>query len=145
MPTAYVQIYVHLVWATWDRLPILKDDVRDTVYKCIRFECEALGVKVIALGGTEDHVHLLVSLPTTMCLADLIKQVKGSSAHLANHSVSGDRSFKWQGKYAAFTVSKSLGPAVREYIRRQEEHHRDGTTDKDAEMAWVEEAGYSFE
>ena len=140
MPTAYAQLYVHLVWATWDRLPILRGAVRDVAYKCIRTECEAMGAKVIALGGTENHVHLLASLPTKICIADLVKQVKGSSAHLVNHDLLRDRSFKWQGSYAAFTVSKSLGPTVRDYIQNQEQHHREGSTDKNAELAWAEQA-----
>jgi len=138
MPSAYTQLYIHIVWATWDRLPILRGDVRDTAYACIRSECKELGVRVIALGGTDDHVHLLGSLPTTVCIADLVKQIKGSSSHLVNHRVPGGGNFKWQGSYAAFTVSKSLGPVVRKYILNQEQHHAAGTTDKDAEVAWVE-------
>jgi putative transposase len=139
MSNTYTQLYVHLVWATWDRLPLLHGRVKDAAYACIRAECKKLGVKVIALGGIADHVHLFVELPTTVCIADLAKQVKGSSSHLINEEIRPDDVFKWQGGYAAFSVSKSLGPTVRAYIRNQEEHHEAGTTDKDAEFAWTEE------
>jgi len=138
MPSSYAQLYIHLVWATWDRLPVLKGEVRDTAYACIRAECKELGVRVIALGGTDDHVHLFGSLPTTLAVADLAKRVKGASSHLVSHTVPGADGFKWQGSYAAFSVSKSMGPTVREYIRNQEEHHAARTTDKDAELAWEE-------
>jgi len=138
MPSAFAQVYVHLVWTTWDRLPLLNGAVKDSVYACIRAECKALGVKVISLGGTQDHVHLLVELPTTVCIADLAKQIKGSSSHLVNHEVCKSGEFKWQGSYAVFSVSKSLGPTVRSYILNQEQHHQDGTTDRDSEIAWAE-------
>jgi len=138
MSNTYMQLYVHMVWGTWDRLPLLVGGVKDAAYACIRAKCKELGAKVIELGGVADHVHLLVELPTTRCIADLAKEAKGSSSHLVNHEVQSAGAFKWQGGYAAFTVSKSLGPTVREYIRNQEEHHRAGTTDKDAECAWTE-------
>jgi putative transposase len=139
MPTTYVQLYIHLVWATWDRLPILIGSVRDTAYACIATDCKELGVKVIAIGGTDDHVHLLASIPTTVCIADLMKQIKGSSSHLLNHRTSSEECFKWQGGYAAFTVSKSMKKIIMQYIANQERHHADGTTDKDAELAWEEQ------
>jgi len=94
--------------------------------------------ELIAIGGTEDHVHVLVRIPATISVADLVKQIKGSSSHMVNHSVPRWNGFKWQGAYGAFTVSKTLGPAVRSYILGQEEHHRDGTTDKGMEVAWTE-------
>jgi putative transposase len=147
MPASYVQVYIHLVWATWDRLPILKPGVRDSVYACISSACSDLRAKAMAIGGTNDHVHLLVSMPATTSIAELAKKVKGSSSHLVNHRGCETESFKWQGSYAAFSVSKALVPVVRSYVLSQEEHHRAGTTDRDAELSWEDkEAGpFAFE
>ena len=70
------QLYVHLVWATWDRFPLLPASIRPRVYACIQAECDALKAEVIAIGGTADHVHLLVRISATLAVATLVKQAK---------------------------------------------------------------------
>ena len=125
MRSPYTQLYLHLVWATWDRLPLLTPEVRSTVYRSLEVECEALGAALFAVGGIEDHVHLLVRIPTTVSVATLLKQLKGASSRLAG--LATGETFKCQGGYGAFTVSKSLVPRVRAYIENQERHHREGT------------------
>jgi REP element-mobilizing transposase RayT len=127
-----VDVYLHIVWATWDRAPLLTPEVRPRVYLCMREEAARLKSEIIEIGGIEDHVHVLLRLPATVSIATLVKQLKGSSSHLANHEVL-PRGFKWQGGYSASSVSRRAVPRVREYLRRQEEHHRDGTTYPDAE------------
>ncbi|MEN6581922.1 MAG: transposase [Armatimonadota bacterium] len=63
MREPYTQLYVHIVWSTWDRLPLLSADVQSAVYRCIQAECDRLGADVLAIGGVEDHIHILVRLP----------------------------------------------------------------------------------
>jgi REP element-mobilizing transposase RayT len=78
---------------------------------------------VLALNGMPDHVHLVVSFPTTTSIADLAKQVKGVSSHFVNEMLKPEAQFKWQGSYGAFTVSRwDLERAI-EYVKRQKEHH----------------------
>src|SRR5262245_34531473 len=72
----YTQLFVHLVWATWDRAPLLDAELMQVVDAAIRRECVEMGVDVIAIGGVADHIHLLVRFPTTISVADLVKQVK---------------------------------------------------------------------
>lgn len=76
-----------------------------------------------AIGGVADHVHLLVGLRATACLADVVRDVKSISSRWV-HEETGGREFAWQEGYGAFTVSASQRDTVREYIARQEEHHR---------------------
>jgi putative transposase len=121
----FTKLHLHLVWSTWDRAPLLTPHLLQAVDRCIRAECVRLGVEVIAFGGVADHVHLFVRYPTTIAIADLVKQVKGSSSHFARQRLG--RSFKWQGRYGAFTVSPSHVEAVRRYVLNQERHHADGT------------------
>lgn len=134
MREPYTQLYLHLVWATWDRLPLLTEKLRPPVYGCIQAECKQLEANVLAVGGIADHVHLLVRIPTTITVAALVKQVKGASSHLVNQRLMARDSFKWQGGYGAFTVSKADVPRVRDYILHQEEHHRAKTLDDDLEI-----------
>ncbi len=79
-----------------------------------------------AIGGVADHVHLLVGLRATARLADVVRDVKAVSSRWV-HEDAGDREFSWQEGYGAFTVSASQRDMVREYIARQEEHHRKRT------------------
>jgi len=120
-------LFVHVTWATWDRLPLLYGEVEERVYRAIGAECAALGARVVALGGVEDHVHLLVCLPTSLGLSQLMKQVKGVSAHLVTHEISTSEFFKWQGGYGAFSVSPRHLRQVSNYIINQRQHHTIGT------------------
>jgi putative transposase len=122
------EVYVHLVWATWDRLPLITPGLKPDLLACIRKECQRLGCETLALEAVADHVHLLVSLPLTIAVSDMVKQVKGSSSHLANRVLVAGSVFKWQGAYAAFSVSKNDLPALRTYVANQESHHRCGST-----------------
>jgi REP element-mobilizing transposase RayT len=116
-------LYLHLVWATWDRLPLITEDIERRLYRNIESEAQKQGCTVLALNGTEDHVHLLVSFPTTITIADLVKQVKGVSSHFVNETLQPATQFKWQGSYGAFTVSRWDVGKIIEYIKRQKEHH----------------------
>ena len=134
MREPYHQLHVHLIWATWDRLPVLTKERQERVYACIQAECNALKAEVLAIGGVADHVHVLVRIPPTLAISLVVKQIKGASSHLATHEIDPANFFKWQGGYIAFAVSKSLVPTVRAYILNQEAHHRDKTLDPDAEL-----------
>ncbi len=116
-------VFVHLVWATWDRLALLVGAVEHDAYRAIEAKCSELSAEVLALGGVEDHVHLLVRLPATLTIAALVKNVKGTSAHLIAQHCHPDQFFKWQGGYAAFSVSIGHLDRVSQYIARQREHH----------------------
>jgi putative transposase len=124
MPSNFTRIYIHHIWSTWDRQPMLIPEVRDGAYKVIREECKSLKCELIRIGGISDHVHLLATLNPTISLADFVKQVKGSSSHFINHEIRSGFLFKWQGSYGALTVSTSGVDDLCEYIDRQEEHHR---------------------
>jgi putative transposase len=126
MRKPFTKLYLHLVWSTWNRAPLLTPALLQAVDRCIRAECVKVGAGVEAFGGVADHVHLLVRFPTTVSVADFVKQVKGSSSHLIGQRL--HEPFKWQGRYGAFTVSPSHVPRVRDYVLNQEQHHAEGAT-----------------
>jgi REP element-mobilizing transposase RayT len=128
MRAPYTQLYLHAVWATWDRLPLITPDIELRIYGAINEKCRELKTYPLALGGMDDHLHLLVRLPTTLSVADLLKGVKGASSHLVTHEITPDKFFKWQGAYGAFTLAKADVPQVIDYIRNQKAHHAAQTT-----------------
>jgi REP element-mobilizing transposase RayT len=121
---------MHLVWTTLGRQPLLEGAARSVVYDCIRAKCEELSVAVIAFNGVEDHVHLFVQMPPTLCVSELAKHVKGASSHTVRDRKVHE-GFGWQDGYSAFTVSRWDVPKIAAYIEQQQAHHRDGTC-KDA-------------
>jgi putative transposase len=128
MRRARVAVYLHLVWATWDRQLLLQGDLQRRVHRAIAAKCEELRAEVIALGGVEDHAHLLVGLPLTMSLSELVKRIKGATSRQAGQEFIGpDEFFKWQGAYGAFSVSPRHLNEVASYIARQREHHALGS------------------
>jgi putative transposase len=122
----YTQLYVHLVWSTWNRAPLITPEIRDRIYPMMQRKAADLRAEVLAIGGVEDHVHVLVRYRPTLAISDLVKEMKGASSFLASQVMGCP--FKWQGAYGVFSVSKSGVGAVRNYVLNQEEHHRKGTT-----------------
>jgi putative transposase len=120
------RLYVHLVWSTWDRAPLITPPVRARIYPVLQHQASLQGASVMAIGGVEDHVHVLLRFPPTVCLSELVGRMKGASSHMAAQIMGVP--FKWQGAYGAFTLSSSGLPRAREYVLNQEAHHRNGTT-----------------
>ena len=123
MSATFADLYVHLVWATFGRAPWISERIEKPLYAAIAGKCRELRCPPLAIGGMADHVHLLIALSPAIAIATLVKEVKGSSAHLVTHRLSPDTTFRWQGGYGAFTLRKEDMPAVRSYILHQKTHH----------------------
>ena len=127
MRRAKAELYAHLVWATWDRAPIITAEVRAPIYGVMQRQASAMGCGVIAIGGVEDHVHVLLRFPPTVAIAVLVGRMKGASSHYVTQVMGRRDAFRWQGAYGAFTVSARGVERVRDYVLNQERHHRLGT------------------
>ncbi len=92
-----------------------------------------IGCKVLAVNGTRDHVHLLVSMPPSISVSDVVHRIKGASSRFVNDKIRPDYYFKWQVKYGAFSVSKRDLPRVIAYIKRQKIHHSTGNVVEEME------------
>ncbi|MCS6962944.1 IS200/IS605 family transposase [Thermoflexus sp.] len=120
-------IYIHLIWATWDRLPLITPEIERPLHRVIASEAQKMGCTLLALNSVPDHLHLLVRIPSTVSIAKLVKQLKGVSSRFVNEVLKPDPPFKWQGFYGAFSVSRWDVERIVGYIRRQKEHHAVGT------------------
>lgn len=138
MRRSHTELYVHLVWSTWDRLPLIRPDHEDRLLAAIEAKCRQLGAEPLAIGGTGDHIHLLVELPSDLAVATLVREAKGSSSHLMTHEVWPAGAFKWQGAYAAFSIGKERVAEVTTYIHHQREHHALGSADRYEEIDQIE-------
>ena len=123
MPQSLARIYVHVIFSTKNRVPLLADAWREEVFRVLGGAVNNLGCQSLIVGGTADHVHVLFQLGRTITIADVVGRIKSNSSAWVNQNHPGLTPFHWQSGYAIFSVSQSNGDAVREYIRKQPEHH----------------------
>lgn len=126
MRRSKAEIYIHLVWATRCREPLLTPAITPVASKWVVVEAKALGCEVLALNGTPDHLHLFVRMPTRVSVAHLAKQVKGVSSRELNNALPDGEGFGWQQGYGAFSDSRSHYPRVVAYVEGQQERHARG-------------------
>lgn len=125
MPQSLVQIYVHIVFSTKDRMPFLKDTVfRGRVQAYLAGICNKQDCPAIIVGGVADHVHLLCRLGKQIDISSLIREIKRDSSSWVKEEEPTLIAFYWQSGYGAFSVSPSHVDALKNYIRDQEEHHK---------------------
>ncbi len=125
---AYWRLHYHLVWATYQHLPLITESLERQIYGTILGKAKELGVIVHAIGNIEDHIHVAVSIPPKIAVADCVKHFKGASSHYVNHQPNASENFSWQEGYGALTFGDRAMNDVVEYVRNQKEHHRRGST-----------------
>ncbi|MBI2424808.1 MAG: transposase [Candidatus Hydrogenedentes bacterium] len=126
MSSTYVSLHFHLIFSTKYRTPNIDAEWRARLHEYLGGTVHGLDGVPQCIGGTNDHVHLLVGLKSTHCIADVIREIKKASSGWV-HDTIGVRDFGWQIGYAAFTVSPTACGDVRRYIEHQEEHHKTKT------------------
>ncbi|NBB95263.1 MAG: IS200/IS605 family transposase [Planctomycetes bacterium] len=118
---SYRDINLHLVWATKDRRRWLSAEIMDKLSRYLAGAVRNMDAEAYAIDGPEDHVHLAVSLPPTLSVADYVRELKANSSRWLKDE--GVEHFGWQDGYAGFSVSRSVLPKVIAYIESQREHH----------------------
>jgi putative transposase len=121
---SHVRIWVHIVFATKNREPLLKDTFRYDVFKHIAENCLAKDIFLQAINGYTDHVHCLISLGKDQNIAKIIQLIKGESSFWINQQKLTVIKFSWQDDYFAVSVSESQIEQVSSYIKNQEKHHK---------------------
>ncbi|KAA6461951.1 transposase [Acidobacteria bacterium AB60] len=118
MAHTYATNFIHCVFSTKDRRPLIPPSRINELHAYLGGIARGEGLTLIAVGGTENHLHLLIALPASRTLAQAVQKLKGNSSRWMGEG------FCWQEGYGAFSVSPSQIPVVERYIRNQEEHHR---------------------
>lgn len=124
MAQSYCRILVHLVFATKYRRPVLTPAIRRELHPYMATTARGTGCLCLAVGGIEDHVHLLLGLPRIHPISKVVEVVKKSSSKWIKTKGDEFAQFSWQKGYAAFSVRYSDSSRVVRYIRNQERHHQ---------------------
>ncbi|TDG35018.1 IS200/IS605 family transposase [Pedobacter changchengzhani] len=124
MSHSYNKIWIHGIWGTKFRVPLVHENIEKRVYDFITEQLREQGCLPRIVNGMPDHIHCLFLLSRQKSIADVMKQIKGSSSHFVNENNLISEHFAWQTGYAAFSVSESGVENVFKYIQNQKQHHK---------------------
>jgi len=137
----YAQNVIHVVFSTKDRRKLMPNEFRPKMWAYATGICKKFNILVLAVGGTEDHIHFLIQIPPTLAVAKAILAIKSNSSRWANEE---GHKFAWQQGYGAFSVSSSIVPTVIRYIQNQEAHHKKMSFDAEF-LALLKKHGMEFD
>ena len=143
MSSTHLSLFYQLVFSTKNRTRSILQPWRDRLHAYLGGIVRSMGGMALEVGGTQDHVHMLVSLAATHTIATVLKGVKSSSSQWVHRHI-GSRRFDWQDGYGAFSVSRSQVETIRKYIRNQAEHHRHLTFQEEY-VKMLSEEGIEFD
>ncbi|EMB15295.1 IS200/IS605 family transposase [Rhodopirellula europaea] len=141
---AYTNLRVHLIWSTKDRKPSIAEAFQEDIYAYIGGILRKRKHSLLAAGGVEDHIHLLVSMHPSQSISDCVRDLKSNSSVWVHEHFPKRKTFQWQTKYGAFSVSESSVESVKTYIANQKEHHKK-LTFKEEFTALLRKHGIQFD
>ena len=124
MCRTYSKLYVHLVFSVKGRNKLLPEKHHDELYKYITGIINNKKQKLMAINGTEDHIHIFVSIAADIRISDLVQQIKANSSRFINEKKWNRQRFAWQEGFGAFSYHESMKGIVINYIHNQKEHHK---------------------
>lgn len=125
MSHSFTKIWIHLIFGTKERLPLINSGYESKLYVQLKNILEVdFNCRIKALNGTADHIHILFLQNQNHSISEIAKNVKGNSSHWINQNGFLKTKFAWQTGYGAFSVSESMVDNVKRYIDNQKEHHR---------------------
>jgi len=123
MSRTFTNLLTHLIFSTKDREPVIVPEIKSELFAYLGGLTRELKGKAYGINGTDDHIHLLISLPPSVSISEALRFIKANSSGWV-HDKWPQISFAWQLGYGAFSVSKTNAPEVLKYIGNQEYHHR---------------------
>ena len=141
MAHSYISSVFHIVFSTKQRMQLIPADRQSRLWNYLAGIARNHGMQVLAVGGTENHVHILVVLPADIALSDAVRTLKANSSRWVREI---DHFFAWQGGYGAFSVSPSQLDRVKQYIANQPVHHRTHSFEQEF-LAMLQAANIGFE
>lgn len=124
MAQSFCNCLMHCIWSTKGRRNLIAPALQERLFPYLGGIARDNGMKALMVGGTTNHVHALLSLPSTMAVAKAVQLVKGGSSKWVRDTFPDYREFEWQAGYGAFSIGATQAERTIKYIEDQEEHHR---------------------
>ena len=121
---SFISCHLHVVFSTKDRRKLITPDLQKRLWPYLGGIARECNMKALEVGGVEDHVHILLSLPATLAISKAVQLLKGNSSKWIHDTFPEHREFIWQEGYGAFSIGVSGIADTVAYIRNQTEHHR---------------------
>ena len=138
----FIKVYIHFVWSTKYRIPYLDTlELRQKVWQHIKENAVAKGIHVDYVNGHKEHCHCLVSMNSDQTIQQIMHLIKGESSYWINLERLTETRFEWQNDYFAVSVSESQVARVRNYIKNQENHHKNKSFEEEYEE-WITKFGF---
>ena len=123
----YSEIFIHLNWHCKSNYPFIHPELEPALYAYVENYCnKTKGIQFFGIGGTQDHIHLVIQMEPLVCLADWVGKVKGASSHDLNLQL-GKASLSWQRGYGALSFARRDMKGVLRYVANQKDHHAKGS------------------
>ena len=130
---SYVKIWVHIVWGTKNRAPVLSKEARKMIFQHIRENAKKKNIYIDFINGYLEHIHCLIALNADMTIAKAVQLIKGEAAYWVNKNNLLKTRLEWADEYFAVSISESILEKVRKYISNQEQHHKKMTFQQEYE------------
>jgi len=124
MPQSLVKIYLHIIFSTKDRLPIIQPNIEVELYKYLAGTLKALDSRALVINGTANHIHILNLLSKNHAVCNILEDIKKNSSKWIKTKGTEYQNFYWQAGYGAFSVSQSKVGKIKNYILNQKKHHQ---------------------
>ncbi|MCE9605219.1 MAG: IS200/IS605 family transposase [Planctomycetia bacterium] len=144
MANTFTSLRYHIAFSTKQRKRWIAPEIEERVWSYLGGIAERNGMQPLAIGGVDDHVHLLLGIPPKLAVSDAVKYLKGGSSKWFHETFPQLLEFGWQDGYGAFTVGRSQIEATEEYIRGQRDHHRVQTFEEEY-LAFLRKHELSFD
>ena len=144
MGHTFTHLIYHVVFSTKDRRPLIKGDLQPRLIEYMAGIARQEFGRAIALGGTDNHMHALLSVRPAVSISEAVGKLKSLSSGWMNKSIRAEAPLYWQKGYAAFSVSESARGQVETYLARQAEHHRKVTFEEEF-VAFLKRHGIDYD
>jgi REP-associated tyrosine transposase len=141
---SFVSCLMHCVFSTKERRRLITPDLQERLYPYLGGIARENKMKALSIGGVEDHVHALLSIPATLPIAKAVQLLKGNSSKWIHETFPNQHLFEWQQGYGAFSIAVSGVKATMRYIESQKQHHQSHSF-KDELIAFLEKNGIPYE
>ena len=141
---SFVSCLMHCVFSTKERRQLITPDLQERLYPYLGGIARENRMKALSIGGVEDHVHALLSIPATLQIAKAVQLLKGNSSKWIHETFPNQRLFEWQEGYGAFSIAVSGVKATMRYIESQKQHHQSHSF-KDELIAFLKKNGITYE
>jgi len=144
MSHSYVSCYIHYVFSTKDRIKTINPEVKERLWAYMGGIAKENNMKALIIGGTSNHIHILLEIPSTISIARAIQLIKGGSSKWVSDTFPMLKNFSWQEGYGAFSISVSGIQDTIAYIQNQEKHHQVRTYE-DEYLAFLKKHGINYD